>query len=92
MNLWSYIRKPSVVKPQRRESVQLFVKEPTSCANCHRVNLDTFTFHTCHHTVCSNCTYKMYKQELNLCPICKTELREKDYQRFKKQCQEKLLS
>ena len=90
MYLCCWFSKPRVIRPQRHESIQLFVQEPSHCFVCDRLDIDTFTFHTCHHTICSNCTYIMYHREDNECPICKKKLIEQDYTRFKKQCKERL--
>lgn len=81
-------RKPPTIRPQRHESVQLFVQERSRCFVCDLLDIETFTFHTCHHMICLNCTYIMYSREDNECPICKINLNEHDYTRFKKQYNE----
>ena len=78
-------RKPLTIRPQRHESVKLFVQEPSHCFKCDRLYVDGFTFHTCHHTICLSCTYVMYIIDNTKCPVCNTTLDDHDFTRFKKQ-------
>ena len=44
MYLCCWFSKPRVIRPQRHESIQLFVQEPSHCFVCDRLDIDTLPF------------------------------------------------